>query len=97
MHSTRLQSLRPVVGHFPIGRSSNTARPVEAIAEDLVANVISIDRLLNDAELTACIESAVMGAPEKGTQDAIDRLMSARQASATMAASLGRVVRPRTM
>ncbi|MBP0437098.1 hypothetical protein [Tianweitania sediminis] len=76
--------------------SRNIARPAAVIAEDLVANVISIDRLLNDAELTACIESAVMGAPEKGTQDIIDRLMSARQASASMAASLGRRVRPRT-
>lgn len=70
-------------------------RSVGEIADDLAANVIRIDRLLNDAELTACIESAVMGAPEKGTQDAIDRLMLARQASAAMAADLGRVVRPR--
>jgi hypothetical protein len=70
-------------------------RPVSEIADDLAANVISIDRLLNDAELTACIESAVMGAPEKETQDAIDRLMSARRASAAMAASLGRFIRPR--
>jgi len=70
-------------------------RSASEIADDLVANVIIIDRLLNDAELTACIEDAVMGAPEKQTQDAIDRLMSARHASAMMAESLGRSVRPR--
>ncbi|HEV7433577.1 MAG TPA: hypothetical protein VGO22_01700 [Pseudorhizobium sp.] len=71
------------------------ARPVSEIADDLAANVDAIDRLLNDAELTACIESAVMGYPERATQDAIDRLLSARHASALMAASFGRRVRPR--
>ncbi|MBP0437987.1 hypothetical protein [Tianweitania sediminis] len=70
-------------------------RPVSEITEDLVANVARIDRLLNEAELTACIESAVTGSPEKITRDAIDRLLSARHASALMAASFGRRVRPR--
>jgi hypothetical protein len=70
-------------------------RSVGEIADDLAANVVQIDRLLNDAEFTACIESMVMGAPEKETQDTIDRLISARTASAAMAADLGRAIRSR--
>jgi hypothetical protein len=79
------------------GRDVAIKRSASEIAEDLAANVIIIDRLLNEAELTACIESAVTGTPEKNTQDVIDRLLAARQASAAMAAKFGRTVRPREL
>jgi hypothetical protein len=84
---------RPVPAGF--AWSKGIRRSAGDIADDLAANIIVIDRLLNDAELTACIESMVSGAPEKETQDVIDRLISTRQASAAMAAHLGRAIRPR--